>query len=38
MKNLQIAIGSDHGGFEYKSEIIDYLTDFSNLYRKLYQY
>ena len=27
MKNLQIAIGSDHGGFEYKSEIIDYLKE-----------
>lgn len=27
MKNLRIAIGSDHGGFEYKSEIIDYLKE-----------
>lgn len=25
MKNIQIVIGSDHGGFEYKEKIIEYL-------------
>lgn len=25
MENLKIAIGSDHGGFEYKNKIVDYL-------------
>jgi ribose 5-phosphate isomerase B len=27
MKNMKIAIGSDHAGFEYKTRIIQYLTD-----------
>lgn len=26
MEDLKIAIGSDHGGFQYKEKIIDYLT------------
>ncbi len=25
MKNLKVAIGSDHGGFEYKTDVIDFL-------------
>ncbi|MCM1339047.1 MAG: ribose 5-phosphate isomerase B [Muribaculaceae bacterium] len=27
MKNLKVAIGSDHGGFEYKTAIVEYLKD-----------
>lgn len=26
MEDLKVAIGSDHGGFQYKEKIIDYLT------------
>ena len=26
MKNFKIGIGSDHGGFELKNELVDYLT------------
>ena len=25
MEDLKVAIGSDHGGYEYKEKIIDYL-------------
>ena len=27
MKNLRIAIGSDHGGYEYKEQIVSYLKE-----------
>ena len=26
MEDLKVAIGSDHGGYQYKEKIIDYLT------------